>query len=72
MTPQLMVLSPGAMASIQDLGRFGYRRIGVPQSGVMHSDLMWVANALAGNHKETFNIPMDLIMTAPQKEYITL
>lgn len=53
MTPQLMVLFPGAVASIQDPGRFGYRRIGVPQSGVMHPDLMWIANALAGNHKDT-------------------
>ncbi len=53
MTPQLKVLFPGAVASIQDLGRIGYRRIGVPQSGVMHPDLVWIANALAGNHKDT-------------------
>lgn len=49
MTPLLRILSPGPLASIQDQGRFGYRRIGVPQSGVLHSDLAWVANRLAGN-----------------------
>ena len=53
MTPQLMVLSPGAMASIQDLGRIGYRRIGVPKSGVLHPDLAFIANALAGNSEDT-------------------
>ncbi len=30
MTAQFMLLSPGALATIQDLGRFGFRRFGVP------------------------------------------
>lgn len=53
MTSQLMILSPGPYSSIQDQGRFGYRRFGVPQSGVIHPDLAWIANALAGNIRET-------------------
>ena len=53
MTPQLKILAPGLLATIQDQGRFGYRRIGVPQSGVLHSDLAWIANTLAGNPADT-------------------
>ncbi len=47
--PLLEVLSPGAYASLQDAGRRGFRRIGVPWSGVLDARLMRIANALAGN-----------------------
>lgn len=46
---QLEVLAPGAYASVQDGGRRGYRRIGVPWAGVLDSRLMRIANVLAGN-----------------------
>lgn len=49
----LEVLSGGAWASIQDLGRRGLRRAGVPWSGVLDVRLMRVANALAGNAENT-------------------
>lgn len=51
MTPriQLEIISPGAFASIQDGGRHGFRRIGVPWAGVLDRRLMRIANALAGN-----------------------
>ena len=45
----LDVLSPGAYASMQDSGRLGYRRYGVPVAGVLDRRLMRLANALAGN-----------------------
>lgn len=48
-SPQLEVLSPGAFASVQDLGRRGYRRMGVPWAGALDLGLMRLANALAGN-----------------------
>ncbi len=51
-TPQLEVLSPGAFASLQDLGRRGYRRMGVPWAGVLDARLMRLANALAGNRED--------------------
>jgi biotin-dependent carboxylase-like uncharacterized protein len=50
---RIRIVSPGTLATIQDQGRFGYRRIGVPQSGVLHADLAWVANMLAGNTADT-------------------
>ena len=45
----LEVAAPGAYASLQDAGRRGYRRIGVPWAGVLDARLMRIANALAGN-----------------------
>jgi len=47
--PSLEVVSPGAYASVQDAGRRGYRRVGVPWAGVLDPRLMRVANALVGN-----------------------
>jgi allophanate hydrolase len=46
---QLEVVAPGAYASLQDIGRRGYRRVGVPWAGVLDPRLMRIANALAGN-----------------------
>ncbi len=63
MTSQLMLLSPGPLASIQDLGRFGYRRFGVPQSGVLHPDLARVANTLAENSEDIAVI--EFFLTGP-------
>ncbi|MDX2478982.1 MAG: biotin-dependent carboxyltransferase family protein [Desulfuromusa sp.] len=53
MSTRIRIVSPGTLATIQDQGRFGYRRIGVPQSGVLHADLAWVANKLAKNPANT-------------------
>jgi allophanate hydrolase len=52
-SPWLEVVAAGALASIQDAGRRGHRRIGVPWSGVLDARLMRVANALAGNAEGT-------------------
>jgi allophanate hydrolase len=51
--PQLEVLAPGAYASVQDRGRRGLRRVGVPWAGVLDPRLMRIANALAGNSEES-------------------
>lgn len=47
--PELKVVDPGLFASIQDMGRIGFRRFGVPWSGVLSPDAAKLANALAGN-----------------------
>jgi 5-oxoprolinase (ATP-hydrolysing) subunit C len=44
----LEILSPGALSSIQDLGRHGFRRFGVPRSGALDPAALRIANALAG------------------------
>ncbi|MBS0551159.1 MAG: biotin-dependent carboxyltransferase family protein [Proteobacteria bacterium] len=46
---ELEILAAGAYASVQDGGRRGHRRIGVPWAGALDPRLMRIANALAGN-----------------------
>ncbi|MCA0406157.1 MAG: biotin-dependent carboxyltransferase family protein [Proteobacteria bacterium] len=49
MTTHLEVIDAGLGVSIQDLGRPGYRAIGVPLSGALDPLALAAANALAGN-----------------------
>lgn len=49
MNPHLEVLAPGAMTTVQDLGRFGAQALGVPVSGALDRDALRLANALVGN-----------------------
>mgnify|MGYP005748437979 CR=1 FL=1 len=49
MNAALVVTAPGTAACIQDLGRFGHRRIGVPWSGTLAPELLAIANRLVGN-----------------------
>ncbi|MEO1331112.1 MAG: biotin-dependent carboxyltransferase family protein [Pseudomonadota bacterium] len=48
MTPHLEVTDPGAATSIQDLGRVGLQRYGVPVSGALDPVALRLANALVG------------------------
>ncbi len=52
MRPILEVISPGAGATIQDLGRAGWKRFGVPGGGVMDVDSARKANLLVGNDEK--------------------
>ena len=45
----IKVIHPGFHTSIQDLGRFNYRSIGVPVSGAMDQNATRLANALLNN-----------------------
>jgi biotin-dependent carboxylase-like uncharacterized protein len=47
--PTLRVLAPGLLTTVQDLGRPGYQRLGVPVSGALDHVSLRAANALAGN-----------------------
>lgn len=49
MTAALNVVAPGLMTTVQDLGRPGYQRIGVPMSGALDHVSLRAANLLAGN-----------------------
>jgi biotin-dependent carboxylase-like uncharacterized protein len=48
----LQILHPGLGASLQDIGRMGWRRWGVPLSGVMDAHAAAWANRLVGNPPE--------------------
>jgi allophanate hydrolase len=49
MTATVEVVSPGALSTLQDLGRPGWRRHGVPGCGALDAALLRIANVLAGN-----------------------
>ncbi len=49
MTPALRIIEPGLAATLQDCGRHGYQRFGVPVSGALDPIGLAVANILAGN-----------------------
>ena len=46
---QLHVLRPGLLTTLQDLGRFGFQRFGMPVSGAMDTSALRLANRLVGN-----------------------
>jgi antagonist of KipI len=43
------VIKPGLFTTVQDLGRYGYLRFGVPISGAMDQFSLVAANVLVGN-----------------------
>ncbi len=45
----LAVLDPGLFTTIQDLGRPGYLRYGIPPSGPIDREAFVLANRLVGN-----------------------
>lgn len=47
--PELRVITPGPLASIQDRGRFGLRRVGIPWAGTLVPAWQSIANAMVGN-----------------------
>src|SRR5215467_6203510 len=49
MSAGLRVLAPGLLTTVQDLGRPGHQRLGVPVSGALDPVSLRAANALAGN-----------------------
>lgn len=48
-TSTLKVIQPGMLSTIQDIGRYGYQRYGMPTAGAMDAFALRAANALVGN-----------------------
>jgi biotin-dependent carboxylase-like uncharacterized protein len=55
------VIKPGLFTSVQDLGRWGYQRLGVPVSGAMDEYAFAVANLLVGNRLNDASLEITLI-----------
>jgi len=55
------VLKPGFFTTIQDLGRYGYLRYGVPVSGSMDTFSLTTANYLVGNSPNDAGLEITLI-----------
>ena len=56
----LEVLDGGLLTTVQDLGRTGYQRYGVPQSGALDSYALRVGNLLVGNDDGAAGLEMTL------------
>lgn len=56
----LEVLNASPLTTIQDLGRFGYQRFGVPTSGAMDAFALRAANELVGNKQSEAGIEIGL------------
>lgn len=61
--PRLIIRTAGPLTTLQDRGRFGYLRFGVPASGAMDPVALAVANALVGNQPDT--AALELTLTGP-------
>ena len=64
----IKVLQPGLYTSIQDMGRFGYRNLGVPLSGAMDAISASFANALLNNDKR--DAVLEITMVGPKLEFM--
>jgi biotin-dependent carboxylase-like uncharacterized protein len=59
--PHLVVADGGLSSTVQDLGRYGYRRFGVSVSGALDPVSMRTANILVGNQPGEATIEMTLV-----------
>ncbi|MCH7706414.1 MAG: biotin-dependent carboxyltransferase family protein [Chloroflexi bacterium] len=55
------IVEPGLLATVQDLGRYGYQRYGVPVSGSMDQFALRAANLLVGNDEGAAGLEITLI-----------
>src|SRR5690348_15606679 len=59
----LRVLQPGLLTTVQDRGRIGHQRDGVPVSGAMDSLALRVANLLVGNNEN--DAALEITLSGP-------
>ncbi|HEY9577864.1 MAG TPA: biotin-dependent carboxyltransferase family protein, partial [Pseudobacillus sp.] len=64
----LKVLKPGLLASIQDLGRYGFQKYGVVVGGAMDALSLRLANLLVGNKEGEAAIEITMMGTSFQFE----
>ena len=57
----IKVIKEGLFTTIQDIGRFGYKNIGVPVSGAMDQTSAKLANLLLGNDESLAVLEMTLV-----------
>ncbi|HEY3382439.1 MAG TPA: biotin-dependent carboxyltransferase family protein [Vicinamibacterales bacterium] len=64
----MSVLDGGMLTTVQDLGRYGYQRYGVPTSGAVDRFALRAANRLVGNSDDTAALEMTLV--GPRIEFL--
>lgn len=58
------VIRPGLLTTVQDLGRFGYQRFGMPVGGAMDTVALRLANRLVGNPDQA--AALEITVTGPE------
>lgn len=64
----IRVLKPGALTQLQDLGRYGHQRYGVPVNGVMDEWSHRLANILVGNPDDSATL--ECTLTGPTLRFM--
>jgi KipI family sensor histidine kinase inhibitor len=59
-SPTLEIINGGGLTTVQDLGRYGFQRYGVPVSGSMDAFALRVANLLVGNDENAAALEMTI------------
>ena len=57
----LEIVEPGLLTTVQDAGRYGYQRFGVPVSGAVDVFALKAANILAGNAQDAAGLEMTVV-----------
>ena len=68
-TTTLEILDPGLLTTVQDRGRYGYQRYGVPVSGAMDQFALRMANLMAGNGQDA--AALEATVRGPRIEFHT-
>lgn len=68
----IQVLRPGLMATIQDLGRYGFQKFGVVVGGAMDQYALRIANLLVGNEEDEGALEVNVFGTKLQFNEDTL
>lgn len=55
------ILEPGLLTTVQDLGRFGYQRLGLPAAGAMDPYALMAANLLVGNSQGVAGLEITML-----------
>lgn len=63
----IKVLKPGFYSTIQDLGRFGFQKYGVPYSGALDNYSANLANTILGNDKNA--AVLEIMMQGPELQF---
>jgi antagonist of KipI len=63
------VVKPGLLTTVQDLGRPGFQRYGVPTSGAMDTFAFAAANLLVGTQPDAASLEITLL--GPELEFLT-
>jgi len=63
------ILAPGILTTVQDRGRFGYGRYGVPPSGALDSFSLRMGNLLVGNPED--EAALEITLMGPKIKVLT-